>query len=266
MATWSIISPASHPLASIDNTGKVTFQKHTQITQYTLQYSNDPDCESASIKNVVVFPCDTDCSYLVTSSGNKVSSAVTSTEYIVGVVTTSPTCNGTWSFTHVSGTDFLTGFRVSGGYVYASVKAANDSSSDRSAKYKATYTPNDSSIIINEPMNFGVTQQGKGSTPPASNCPVIGGVAASVIKPSGSTGSVVLIQLSGVNPDTTTMSASTNVSWVSNLQVIGRASGVYDVMGTYTANPGGSARTFTIFIKNGTETCVSVGFSQQPQT
>ena len=41
MGTWSIISPTEHPLASIDQTGKATFQKHTADTVYTIQYEDE---------------------------------------------------------------------------------------------------------------------------------------------------------------------------------------------------------------------------------
>lgn len=265
MATWSIISPASHPLASIDNNGKVTFGRHSVTTNYRIQYSNDPDCTSASIKDVIVYACDEDCSYLVTSSGNKVSSAVTSNEYIVGIVTTAPTCAGSWSFEHVSGVDFLTGFRVANGYVYASVKAANDSSSDRSAKYKAIYTPSSSSVIINDPMNFGVVQQGKGSSP-ASDCPNIGTPAIRVLKPSGSTASTEIIQLTGADSSITACSIASNVSWIQDLSFVGRGSGVYSIMGTYTANTSGSVRYAELSIVKTYSNCGSFGISQFPNT
>ena len=57
MGNWSI-NP--HELASIDDNGKATFQKHTKDVEYTITY--DDNVTGASTKKFMVYGCGVDCS------------------------------------------------------------------------------------------------------------------------------------------------------------------------------------------------------------
>jgi hypothetical protein len=54
MATWSISPDTSY--VSIDNTGKLTYQRHTADTQYTVSYVGDNGCTAS--KEITIKRCD----------------------------------------------------------------------------------------------------------------------------------------------------------------------------------------------------------------
>lgn len=56
MATWSITGSGGTDLVSIDNTGKLTYQEHTEDTVYTISYVGD-DGGKAS-KEITIKGCD----------------------------------------------------------------------------------------------------------------------------------------------------------------------------------------------------------------
>lgn len=252
MGTWSIELPSSHPLASIDQTGKVTFQPHTEMTSYTIKFAGttaETKCEQTEIRgNIVVYPCTstTMCTYSVMPTGNKVPSTASSTKVKVGMWTTGGTCsNLSWTFTNYEGENFLTDFEVrADGFVYASVSKDNPSSVSRYAKYEAKATS--SSGVKSSPSHFAVEQEGKGA-PPASNCPVITNINSNACVPSGSSGA----QLASFNTDkdVSTMIATCPDTSMTGIHVDGHAPGrTYTVHGTYPANNTSSIKIYMIEI------------------
>lgn len=137
MGTWSITP--NNGLASIDaNSGVATFREHTSDVTYTIHFS-DSTCTGGEVtKTFMVFACSQPtcvCSaFSATTSGTRVPSATSSTEYIVGRYTAATNCTDSISITPRTGTDFLTGLRVSGGNIYAKVAVAN-TGSERSSTY-----------------------------------------------------------------------------------------------------------------------------------
>ena len=137
MGTWSITP--NNGLASIDaNSGVATFKKHTSDTTYTIHFS-DTTCTGGEVtKTFMVFACSQPtcvCSaFSATTSGTRVPSTTSSTEYIVGRYTAATNCTDSITITPRTGTDFLTGLRASGGNIYAKVAVAN-TGSERSSTY-----------------------------------------------------------------------------------------------------------------------------------
>lgn len=267
MGFWSIELPSSHPLASIDQTGKVTFQPHTEMTSYTIKFTGttaETKCEQTEIRgNIVVYPCtgSSSCTCNVTPSGTKVPSTASSTKVIVGAVNITGSCtNLSWSFSSYEGENFLTGLEVRDGYVYAAVSQDNPSSESRFVKYSATPS---GTGVISGPSHFAVEQEGKGA-PPVSECPNIGSARLKVLEPNGSTTSTLIVQLTGADNTITSCTISSTASWIQNLTIVGRASGVFDIMGTYTANTGSSIRYGDIKISKGSSNCDTFGVSQFP--
>ena len=137
MGTWSITP--NNGLASIDaNSGVATFREHTSDVTYTIHFS-DSTCTGGEVtKTFMVFACSQPtcvCStFSAATSGTRVPSTTSSTEYIVGRYTAATNCSDSISISHRSGTDFLTGLRASGGNIYAKVAVAN-TGSERSSTY-----------------------------------------------------------------------------------------------------------------------------------
>lgn len=137
MGTWSITP--NNGLASIDaNSGVATFRAHTSDVTYTIHFS-DSTCTGGEVtKTFMVFACSQPtcvCStFSATTSGTRVPSTTSSTEYIVGRYTAATNCTDTISITPRTGTEFLTGLRASGGNIYAKVSVAN-TGSERSSTY-----------------------------------------------------------------------------------------------------------------------------------
>ena len=137
MGTWSITP--NNGLASIDaNSGVATFKAHTSDVTYTIHFS-DSTCTGGEVtKTFMVFACSQPtcvCStFSATTSGTRVPSTTSSTEYIVGRYTAATNCSDSITITARTGTDFLTGLRASGGNIYAKVAVAN-TGSERSSTY-----------------------------------------------------------------------------------------------------------------------------------
>lgn len=268
MGTWSIELPSSHPLASIDQTGKVTFQPHTEMTSYTIKFTGttaETKCEQTEIRgNIVVYPCSptTGCMCNVTPSGTKVPSTASSTKVVVGAVHTTGNCtNLSWSFAKYDGEDFLTGLEVRDNFVYAAVSRDNPSSSSRFVKYSATPS---GAGVISGPSHFAVEQEGKG-TPPVSTCPAVTESKQYMFKPGGESG-VVLVDVH-TDKNSTSMSATSNVTWIKNLSVVGRGDKYYQIMGTYEANNGSASRTGEVTLwcdSTHTEWIMKYGWVQFP--
>ena len=273
MGSWSIELPSSHPLASIDNTGKVTFQPHTEMTSYTIKFTGstaETKCEQETLRaNIVVYPCtsSTMCTYTVTPTGDKVPSTASSTKVKVARWTTGGSCsNLSWTFTNYEGEDFLTGFEVrTDGYVYASITKDNPSDKSRYSKYEAKATS--SSGVKSSPSHFAVEQEGKGA-PPESECPRITATTVPTIKPEGGSGVIVDFH---TNKDKSGMRAvvTDGTEW---LRVSNAVSTVgtnhYQVRGNYTANKSGTVRFGQITILCGASSPVvvlrTINFVQYP--
>ena len=137
MGTWSITP--NNGLASIDaNSGVATFREHTSDVTYTIHFS-DSTCTGGEVtKTFMVFACSQPtcvCStFSAATSGTRVPSTTSSTEYIVGRYTAATNCSDSISISARAGTDFLTGLRASGGNIYAKVAVAN-TGSERSSTY-----------------------------------------------------------------------------------------------------------------------------------
>jgi hypothetical protein len=141
MGTWSI-TPTPHPLISISTSGEVTVQRHDSTTTYTINYTPDADeCSGTVItKTLTVYACEDSCT-CETVGGLSVGADTSTTEVQVGTYTSSTSCpSATWQVTGVkSGTNFLTGFRFSGGKIYAKVNVANPNASTRTTQYNVSY-------------------------------------------------------------------------------------------------------------------------------
>lgn len=275
MGTWSIELPSSHPLASIDQTGKVTFQPHTEMISYTIKFTGttaETKCEQTTLRgNIVVYPCTstTMCTYSVTPTGDKVPSTASSTKVKVGRWTTGGTCsNLNWTFTNYEGEDFLTGFEVrADGFVYASITKDNPSSESRFAKYEAKATS--SSGVKSSPSHFAVEQEGKGA-PPVSECPNITATTVPTIKPQGAIGVAIVDFHTDKDKSDMRAVATSGSDWLTvNNAVAGRGTKYYQVMGNYTANNSGTIRYGEVTIYCGplpSSILRVVSFVQYPNT
>lgn len=141
MGTWSI-TPTPHPLISISTSGEVTVQRHDSTTTYTIKYTpNADECSGTVItKALTVYACEDSCT-CETVGGLSVGADTSTTEVQVGTYASSTSCpSATWQVTGVkSGTNFLTGFRFSGGKIYAKVNVANPNASTRTTQYNVSY-------------------------------------------------------------------------------------------------------------------------------
>ena len=160
MGTWSIEKPNPHPLATIDENGKVTFADHDVMTSYTIQFTGTTDetkCEQTQLRgNVVVYPCTPPVPCTCYTHGATIGSGTTSSKIVVG--THSSSCSGGWSVSLKSGVNILSDIEFrNDGNIYAYVISANTSSSSRITQYNASIG------ACND--YFSVTQLGNNPTP-----------------------------------------------------------------------------------------------------
>lgn len=162
MGEWSIEKPSSHPLASIDQTGKVTFADHDVMTAYTIKFTGstaETKCEQTELRgDIVVYPCTPSVPCNCYTEGiDSIGSGTTSSKIIVGHHRSS-NCSGGWSTSLKSGVDILRDIEFrDDGNIYAYVISANTSSSSRITQYNTSIgTCHD---------YFSVTQLGNNPTP-----------------------------------------------------------------------------------------------------
>ena len=136
MAQWTIAPKsggASNTGASIDNTGKVTFQTHSAESVYTITYTSDT-ISSAVTKDVTVYAC-LPCSCSFQANGTLASNAQTSAT--IGGYSIYNCSNSNVTATFKSGTNFLSNFTFAsgGGTIKANVAANTSTASTRSGTY-----------------------------------------------------------------------------------------------------------------------------------
>lgn len=164
MGEWSIEKPSSHPLASIDQSGKVTFADHDVTTAYTIKFigtTAETKCEQTEIRgDIVVYPCSPLVPCECRTAGATIGSGTTSSKIVVGTHSSS-NCSGGWSVSLKSGVNILSDIEFrSDGKIYANVISANTSTSARITQYNAS--------IGSCSDYFTVTQLGNNPTPPTT--------------------------------------------------------------------------------------------------
>lgn len=185
MGTWSITP--NNGLASIDaNSGVATFKEHTSDVTYTIKFS-DSTCTGGEVtKTFMVFACSQPtcvCSaFSATTSGTRVPSATTSTEYIVGRYTAATNCTDSITIAPRTGTNFLTGLRASGGNIYAKVAVAN-TGSERSSTYF---------VRQGGCEDYFTAYQSSGGTPPTPTTCTCTATPVTTSLPSGITSNVTV--------------------------------------------------------------------------
>jgi len=161
MGTWSIVNPNPHPLASIDQTGKVTFADHSIMTSYTIQFvgtTAETKCEQTQLRgNIVVYPCTSPTPCSCSTNGTTIGSGTTSSKIVVGTHSSS-NCSGGWSTSLKSGVDILRDIEFrNDGNIYAYVISANTSPNTRITQYNT--------FIGSCSDYFSVVQLGNNPTP-----------------------------------------------------------------------------------------------------
>ncbi|MBO6252990.1 MAG: hypothetical protein J6O49_04970 [Bacteroidaceae bacterium] len=265
---WSISSPSYHPLASIDSNGRFTFDRHTSDTVYTIAY-NDSECGTIT-KDITIYACETPpeptcvCdSFSTVGAGNTVPATIDGVEYLVGRYTGATNCSSNLYQSGMrSGTSFLGSFRFSGGNIYAQVNSANYTTSTRQGQYN---------IYQSSCSDYITVTQAAGSTPPAS-CDSCSAINIHNITPVSNVPSGTNIELATFNTDcdTTNMTASdTGGISMSNLTVVGRHSGTYQVIaGRVNPNTtsGVLGSVVSIYIGNSSTACKTFNIAQNAGT
>ena len=175
----------SAPIIKNNNLSK-KYKAHTSDVTYTIHFS-DTTCTGGEVtKTFMVFACSQPacvCSaFSATTSGTRVPSTTSSTEYIVGRYTAATNCTDSISITSRTGTNFLTGLRASGGNIYAKVAVAN-TGSERSSTYF---------VRQGSCEDYFTAYQSSGGTPPTPTTCTCTATPVTTSLPSGITSDVTV--------------------------------------------------------------------------